>query len=781
MEKIEGNKYALHNSYFKNKKQGSPDTLLEIVQYWKLYGELPFNYTGDDWLYQTVIERQKKRGVILSQYPTPDCLAQKVADLTDNFNPEGLKVLDACCGTGQLAKYLLAKGLKTEGFDIDKEMIEICKILYPEGQFYEYDFTDGLSDRQWDLIIANPPFEQKSMKSFLFWLKSALCEKGKAIILMPSGFTDKKHSPEIRKVLDSLSCLHRETVTDIFTGTKVSSEILILGKKQKPEQQIVLHNQIIKTNLMEAEKICMVGLDSIIPNPNNSRKKFNQEELNELAHSIKEHGLLHPITLRPKGQAYEIVYGERRYRAYKLNGESLIPAIIREYSDEQILEITLVENINRKDLTAIEESDAYQQLLDTGKYTIDDISHKTGKNDSYIRSRLRLQNLIGEFKKLLDTGDITIGVGFETAKFTKQVQKQIYREHFLPQENNWKDLGLKEYTERIEKLYTNDLSKFNFDKGECEKCQSNTALYDLFPGKSGKCMNGDCLLKKKNKFTVNFCKALSEQYPGMEVCIAPYDKMNKDIDNSLSAIGVRIKTLKIEEYPVMPPPPQRSDYPTEEEYLGAADEYNIEEMAFYKEVDEIEEKIQKGELKKVIYIGDNNPIVGYVKVLENSKSDPLETLQKQDAENKAIATKNAAKEVALLLQSAEVTGNGLTVFEDELVLFVMLDSLDRKYFPAVGIDEEDKQMLTDKEKYKIVKSATSEQKVLILRNFLIRSMTILNSVDLKTMLLIEFSKQHFEEQTSDILRKHTDIYNQKYQKIQKQIERLKTQEAVEVV
>lgn len=529
---------------------------------------------------------------------------------------------------------------------------------------------------------------------------------------------------------------------------------------------------------METEKVFLIGLDKISPNPENSRKKFNQEELNELAHSIREHGLLHPITLRSKGEGYEIVYGERRYRAVTLNGETQIPAIIREYTDEQVLEITLIENINRKDLSAIEESDAYQKLMDNRGYDIGNICHMSGKTESYIRNRLRLQNLIDEFKALLDKNDISLGVGIETAGYSKKIQKQIYTEYFTSEENNWKDLGLKEYSERIEKLYSYDLSKFNFDKAACEKCQFNTALYDLFPGKSGKCTNSECLLEKKNKFTVNFCKVVSEKYPQIGVCIAPYDKMNETINTNLKDIGVDIKTMKVEEYPEKPLKPVQSDYTSDVAYKEALDEYNIEDMAYSHEMGDIEEKIKSGAFKRVIYIGDNNPVIGYVKVTKNNELNPLDALKKQDAENKSTATRNVAKEVTTLLQASEMTGEQLSVFEDELIIFIMLENLGVKYFPVFGFNDKEKQTLTDEERYKITKAITAEQKIIVYRDFLVRSMTTQSGGNFKRMLLIEFAKQHFNEDTMDIVRKHTDLYNQKAQKIQKQMEALTEKELV---
>ncbi len=794
IQKIEGKKYSLYNSYFKNRQPGYPDTVLEIVQYKQRYGELPFECREADWLYEAMTERQKRHGVHNSQYLTPGRTASQLVELTNNFQPADNLALDACCGTGQLAKRLLSNRLDVAGFDNDPDMVEICRLTYPEATFEQYDFRDGEPGRQYGLIVSNPPHGQKDMISFFRWLSSALSDDGRAVLLIPKGYMDRGRPKVLAEYLRRFEALHREDTSEPFYHTGSICEICIVGladayrearrikQGTDPENRtnkIINKPDLLKGNqLMEAEKVFLVGIDKISPNPGNPRKKFNREELEELARSIREHGLLHPITVRGKGDGYEVVYGERRYRAFRLNGESQIPAIIRDYTDEQVLEITLVENINRENLTAIEESDAYRNLMDARGYSIEDICHKSGKTGSYIRKRLRLQHLAAEFKALLEKDEILLGIAIETAKYSKTIQKQIYREYFSHEENNWKELGLKEYADRIEKLYTNDLSKFNFDKAACEKCQSNTALYELFPGKPGRCANSKCLQEKKNTFTVNFCKVVSERYPEISVCIAPYDRMDDTVQDNMKEIGVDIKTMKAEEYPEKPLPPVKDSYKTEQEYKEALDDFTIEELAFHKEMEELDEKEKEGKIRKVIYVGDNNPVIRYVEVIKGKEADPLENLQKQDMENKAAATRNAAREVSALLQSSEITGGQLSVFEDELLMFTMLDYLDKKYFPVFGYADEKKDMLTAEEKYKIIKSLTAGQKALVYRNFLIRNLINHTGHNLKMMLLVEFSKQHFKEETMDITRKHTGLYNQKYQRIQKQIEALKAKKTV---
>lgn len=802
IQKIEGKKYALNNSYFKNRKPCHPDTILEIVKYKHRYGELPFECRDTNWLYEAAIERQKRCGVQNSQYLTPEKTAAQLAGLTDSFEPEGNLVLDACCGTGQLTKYLQENKFNVTGFDNDPDMVEICKLTYPQAKFEQYDFRDQESERQYGLVVSNPPHEQKDLGLFFNWLSRALTDTGKAVLLLPKGFIDKDRPKELAGYLKRFDTLHREDMKESFAHTKWICEICIVGltdtykEERRIKQNAVLPLQVIDKNdnidnnndnnrnnkpiegqLMEAEKIFLVGLDRISPNPENSRKKFVPEELDELVKSIRQHGLLQPVTLRPKGDGYEIVYGERRYRAFKLNGEETIPAVIRDYTDEQVLEITLVENINRRDLGLLEESDAYRKLTDTRGYSIEDLCRISGKGEGYIRQRLRLQHLTEDFRRLLEEEAISPGIAFETAKYAGKLQQRIFREHFTgDDESSWRHLGVKQYAGHIARLYSNGLSGFSFDKGECGKCNFNAALYELFPGKEGRCMNSECLENKKSRFTENFCKAVSERYPGMEVCVSPYDRISEEMSASLRQAGIEVKTLDVQPFPEKPQAPLNTDFATVEEYESACADFAIEEPAYYKELEEIEEKVKSGLYRKVAYVGDNNPVVAYARVTEKPSLSPAQALMKQDSDNKQAAGRNAARDAGALLQAEGFSPGALSVFEDELLLYAMLEGLDVKYFPLLGIEENTPQPLSEQQRYKLMKSLSAEQKALVCRSFLLRYLAgAYNGGAYGAMLLVELSRQHHPQRTDEIVRRHSESYNKKYLRLHRQLEALEPQ------
>lgn len=153
-------------------------------------------------------------------------------------------------------------------------------------------------------------------------------------------------------------------------------------------------------------------LQRIISGKYQPRTRFTEEYLNELADSIRHNGVMQPIIVRKTsadGDKYEIIAGERRWRAAKIAGLSEIPAIIREVNDSQALELALVENIQRQDLSPLEEATGYQRLMDEFKYTQEQLSKIVGKSRSHVANLLRLQSLSQHIKELLETGKLTMG------------------------------------------------------------------------------------------------------------------------------------------------------------------------------------------------------------------------------------------------------------------------------------------------------------------------------------------------------------------------------------
>ena len=144
-----------------------------------------------------------------------------------------------------------------------------------------------------------------------------------------------------------------------------------------------------------------ISVDDIIPNRFQPRKNFDQESLNELADSIRQHGIIQPLVLRKLGDKFEIIAGERRYKAANMIGLKTVPAITMEIDDASSAEIALVENVQRKDLTAIEEAKSYQKILELGQMNQDELAKRVGKKQSTVSNKLRLLNLSEEAQQAL--------------------------------------------------------------------------------------------------------------------------------------------------------------------------------------------------------------------------------------------------------------------------------------------------------------------------------------------------------------------------------------------
>ena len=157
------------------------------------------------------------------------------------------------------------------------------------------------------------------------------------------------------------------------------------------------------------EEIVELPIEELRPNPYQPRKIFNDETLNDLASSIKEHGVFQPIIVKKSIKGYEIIAGERRYRASKLAGLSKIPAIIRDFSDEQMMEIALLENLQRENLNAIEEAHAYKTMLEKLNITQDQLAIKVGKSRSYVTNMLGILRLPKEVQRLVVQDKLSMG------------------------------------------------------------------------------------------------------------------------------------------------------------------------------------------------------------------------------------------------------------------------------------------------------------------------------------------------------------------------------------
>lgn len=292
---------------------------------------------------------------------------------------------------------------------------------------------------------------------------------------------------------------------------------------------------------MEKEQLMNIEIGKISPSPRNPRKTFNEEELNELAQSIQQKGLLQPITVRPVGKTYEIVCGERRYRAVKKNAEAskakkaTIACIVVKMTDEEAFEAMITENLQRKEVDPMEEAFAFCELVKAGK-TVDEIAEKFGKNKRFIQERIKLNSLIDPLKEFLTKGIIPIGGAMLLSKLKEELQVS-YFENIKDRDYDGSIIGVMEIRRWIERefmrldnaqfleededdeeaLPTEDWNKGQFEK--CVDCCMNTGNAGcLFYQMKGAhyCTDRDCFEKKTAAFYFSEIEKLGEGRIAME-------------------------------------------------------------------------------------------------------------------------------------------------------------------------------------------------------------------------------------------------------------------------
>ncbi len=189
----------------------------------------------------------------------------------------------------------------------------------------------------------------------------------------------------------------------------------------------------VESSVSTSSGITVVSIENIIPNPDQPRKNFDEEALSELAASIKDKGVIQPIIVEKSGDRFIIIAGERRYRASKLAGLKEMPVIERNYTNNEKLEIALIENIQREDLNPIEEAIAYKELMDIENLNQEELAEKVGKKRSTVANSLRLLKLPEEVQNSLVQGIVSAGharaiLSMNTSKQMSELHQRILDE-----------------------------------------------------------------------------------------------------------------------------------------------------------------------------------------------------------------------------------------------------------------------------------------------------------------------------------------------------------------
>jgi len=301
-----------------------------------------------------------------------------------------------------------------------------------------------------------------------------------------------------------------------------------------------------------------LSIEKVIPDPMQPRKTFNEALLQQLSESIKKHGVLQPITVRKSGKEYIIVMGERRFRASKLANKKTMPCIVRTYKNNDVLEVQIIENLQRQDVEPTEEAEAIAFLSE--KYAPSEIAKRLGRSDNFIRQRLKLAGLIEGFKHFVRNGDMTISLGIGVALFEPEEQQMML-------ETMGEDFNAHQVNRMI-KDQTFDLEKASFDvadkkliakAGACIECPFNAANQgNLFGDGKMVCTKSACYESKKSKSFLNLIEKSKKEQIILIPEIQKYwvdEERNQLIIAQLENSGLKVYLLddvEIVEYPIEP-------------------------------------------------------------------------------------------------------------------------------------------------------------------------------------------------------------------------------------
>ena len=478
--------------------------------------------------------------------------------------------------------------------------------------------------------------------------------------------------------------------------------------------------------------IVSVALMNIQPSSYNPRKHFDEVSLAELAESIRQQGVLQPIGVRPIADTdrFEIVFGERRYRAALMAELTEISAVILHVSDETAAEMAVTENLQRKDVTPIEEANAYQKLMESGRYDVQSLAEQFGKNENYIRTRLKFVSLIPEIAELLEKDEITISVASEICRYGTDIQKEVYYKHLKDSDSMlydcWRGLKAAEVAKFIERDFTTDLSRYAFDKTLCASCPHNT----------------------NNMIAVERLTAMGYEVEHLNTYATPY--------------------------PETPVAPEKEEYDTIEEYEEAYKEYEQDFSNYMEKCKSIHERIDTGELTFYISIGQKEITLCYMAsaaanadMATEKQLSPVEKLEKQDKRNKEIAVEKTVADAKKQILDVDMSESKFTQDEEKMIYFFLLSSLRREHFGVFGIGEKKAyQHLEDEEKMNIIANLTAKQKAVIRRDFLIDNFKGAYGNNATATLLLDFARKHMPDTLAEIESGYNEVYEKRHKRIE---------------
>lgn len=423
--------------------------------------------------------------------------------------------------------------------------------------------------------------------------------------------------------------------------------------KQTAKQQPVSETQQTTGNKIEGE-LKRIPVDDIEPNPSQPRIDFNEQELKELAETIKHHDLIQPISVSklPTGK-YRLIAGERRWRASKLANLKDIPAYIRQADETQLLELAILENLQRKNLLPMEQARAFRLLVEECKMNIKEIALRNGKTEYFVRQQIKLTDLIPQWQKILSKDGISIVIALQIAVIPEPTQKELYQE-FVTKEQEKADKPVIQINQDTLKQYKGVLSETSFDisdttldtkMGACTICPFNSACNSLFPNesKNPRCNNIACF---NNKTAIHLNREFNKAKNDPTVLLvyeAGYSV--PEYLKKLKGEGIEILRLGYSDDCKELKEPQKPDWKEFEKWAKRQNQTDKEIKASFKKEEEnydfkkevFDKNVASGKYKRAFVVDDayNRQTGKYIYVEINIKKPTAKDAQKAITEGNA--------------------------------------------------------------------------------------------------------------------------------------------------
>ena len=534
-------------------------------------------------------------------------------------------------------------------------------------------------------------------------------------------------------------------------------------------------------------QVVNLSTDLIEPSNLNARKTFDPETLRELAQNIATHGVIQPITVRASSKEhYEIICGERRFRASRLLNMPEIPAIIQTATDEQAYDLSISENLQREDVPPIEAAEAYKRLIDTGRYDVKTLALQFGRSEKSIYQVIKLCDLIGGIADLVRTGKLSASCGVVVSKYDKKIQKDILADRFGKDgQGDWCNLTATALDGKIKQCYTNDLADYTFDKTECQACTHNSQNYDLFAGCGngcGRCTNAKCLQAKQRTFVVEQAKAVVTENPKVVFIRSQYGS----IDSTTEAVmkeGHEFKEMEsynTTRFPNKPVAPAETEYKAKEDFAKAQETYERQNKLYEKKMQELDTLKEQGKIRVYATVEDRGIEMRYkeVKATDKPEKTPeqaIADLTDKKKRNNELAREKTVSDIKDMLHGEELPNTEFTVTEEQMMYYFMMMHLRKYRAKLFGVSMQGYGSIEAEKRLKIVQSLTEEQKTAIRRDFLYRHLKDASAHYTDGDLLMDFAKMHMPDKTAKIEADHKAVYDKKNARLDERIAGLKAE------